>query len=192
MLRIYSLIFSFLFIYASVSSQNTLSIENKRIYLNGQELAEEPEKSILDQLIKEKSKKYYIGSSYNPKTKEIDRTKRRSYSYKNKGLYVQYYAKEKGVYSISLLMRSGHDKPSKNNHLLFQNTFQDGHIILDTTATMAKTVALIGKEKLIYISASSSDSFGTLPYLLYSTNDLMIEITFDRITQLIQQVYISR
>lgn len=191
MIRVSCIVLSLLFICASVSSQITLSIEDKKVYLNGQELTEEPDKLILDQLVKEKSKRYYITSSYNPETKEINRIHRRGYNYRDNGFYLYYYAKEKGIYSILVSMRASQHKPSKNSLQVFKNIFQDGNIILDSSSTLEKTVALIGKEKLISSPANETAN-NISPYLLYAKNDFLIEIFFDKKTQLIQQIYIRR
>lgn len=191
MIRVSCIIFSLLFICANVSSQITLSLEDKKVYLNGQELTEQPDKQILDQLVKEKSKKYYITSSYNPETKEINRIHRRGYNYRNNGFHLYYYAKEKGIYSILVSMRASQRKPSKDSLQVFKNIFQDGNIMLDFSATLEKTIALIGKEKLIY-SPANEPTNNISPYLLYTKNDFLIEIFFDKKTQLIQQVYIRR
>ena len=69
MIRVSCIVLSLLFICAKVSSQITLSIEDKKVYLNGQELTEQPDRQILDQLVKEKSRTGYIVSSYDPITK---------------------------------------------------------------------------------------------------------------------------
>lgn len=191
MLRIYYLIFSLLFICASVSSQITLSLEDKKIYLNGQELTEQPDKQILDQLVKEKSRTGYIVSSYDPITKGKSDVKRKAYNYKSKGLYIHYYTQEKGIYSITLIMRSSHKNPLKDNQVRFQNTFRDGNIVLDTTSTLEKTIALIGEKKLKWTGVNPFLK-KDLPFLVYAKDNLLIEITFDKQTQLIQQVYIRR
>lgn len=191
MLRVSSIFLSFLFTCISVSSQINLLLEDKNIYLNGQELTEQPDKQMLDQLVKEKSNRYYITSSYNPETKEINRINRRGYNYRNNGFYLYYYVKEKGIYSILLSMRASQRKQSKDSLQVFNNIFQDGNIVLDSNATLEKTIALIGKEKLIYSPANARDN-SLPPYLLYAKNDLLIQISFDKQTQLIKQVFISR
>lgn len=191
MLRVYCVLLFLLFTSTSVSSQITLSIEDKKIYLNGQELTEQPDKLILDQLVKEKSKRYYITSSYNLETKEINRIHRRGYKYQKNGFYLYYYAKEKGIYSITLLMRSSHKNPLKDNQVRFHNTFRDGNIVLDTTSTLEKTIALIGEEKLRWTGVNPFLK-NDIPFLVYAKDDLLIEITFDKQTQLIKQVYLYR
>lgn len=191
MIRVSCIIFSLLFICANVSSQITLSLEDKKVYLNGQELTEQPDKQILDQLVKEKSRTGYIVSSYDPITKGKSDIKRKAYNYKSKGVYIHYYAQEKRIYSITLLMRSNHKNPLKDKQVRFQNSFRDGNIVLDTTSTLEKTVALIGEEKLRWTSVNPFLKNDT-PFLVYAKDDLLIEITFDKQTQLIKHVYIRK
>ena len=135
--------------FTTANCQVKLTLEEKEIKVNGTSVSKEPARTELDRLFGTKSSYGYIVGSYNPSTKEENSIKRRSYRFKQSGISFQYYAKEPGIYSIFLEFRSSHQKPSKNNKVVYPNSFTDGDIVIDSSTTHSQTLLMIGKEKLI-------------------------------------------
>lgn len=174
-----------------IYGQVKLSLEEKEIIVNGSSISLQQNKAALDALLGDKSSYGYIVGSFNPDTDEENSIKRRSYRFKKSGFSVQYYAKEPGIYNIFLEIRSSHHKPSKDKKIVYPNSFKDADILIDSTTTLDQALRMIGTEKLI---KNGQKSFYKIlsPYLLYSKNDLLIELTFDPATKLIKLVSIYR
>lgn len=172
-------------------NQVKLSLEEKEILINGSNISRQASKESLDALVGTKSSFGYIVGSYNPATREENDIKRRSYRFKQSGFSIQYYAKDPGIYQVTIEIRSSHKKSSKNNLVRYANSFQDGLIIIDSTVTVDRAIEMIGKDKLIkngvmpFYNALS-------PYLLYAKNDLLIELFFDPKTKLIKLVSVEK
>lgn len=178
-------------IHTVVSGQVSVSLKEKDILVNGSSVSKEPARAELEGLIGTKSSYGYIVGSYNPSTKEESSIKRRSYRFKQSGISFQYYAKEPGIYSIFLEFRSSHQKPSKNNKVVYPNSFADGDILIDSSTTHSQALAMISKDKLI--KNGEKPFFKTLaPYLLYAKKDLLIELIFDPNTKRIKLVSIEK
>ncbi len=187
----YLLAFLFIGSFATANCQVKLTLEEKEIKVNGSSVTNEPSRAELDGLIGTKSSYGYIVGSYNPATKEENSIKRRSYRFKQSGISFQYYAKEPGLYSIFLEFRSSHQKPSKNNKIVYPNSFTDGDILIDSTTTHSQALEIIGREKLI--KNGEKPFYKTLaPYLLYAKNDLLIELIFDPNTKRIKLISIEK
>lgn len=185
------LILFFIGIFTNANCQVKLTLEEKEIKVNGSSVTNEPARADLDRLIGTKSSYGYIVGSYNPATKEENSIKRRSYRFKQSGINFQYYAKEPGIYSIFLEFRSSHQKPSKNNKVIYPNSFADGGILIDSSTTHSQALEMIGKEKLI--KNGEKPFYKTqVPYLLYAKNNLLIELIFDPNTKRIKLISIEK
>lgn len=187
----YLLILLFVGTFTTANCQVKLTLEEKEIKVNGTSVSKESVRAELEGLIGTKSSYGYIVGSYNPSTKEESSIKRRSYRFKQSGISFQYYAKEPGIYSIFLEFRSSHQKPSKNNKVVYPNSFTDGDIVIDSSTTHSQALAMIGKDKLI--KNGEKPFYKTLaPYLLYAKNDLLVDLIFDPNTKRIKLVSIKK
>lgn len=182
-----------LFFFPSVIyCQVRIELNENNVLLNGFVLNANPDKNKLDSLIGEKSSVGSIIRSYNPTTKETDRQKRRSFRYKASGIWIEYYANEKNIYSITLFMKSSNRKPEKDNLITYPNMYKDGTILLDSSSSMDQTLQLLDKQSVLSIGMRPYLPEYKIPSIIYKKNNFYIELMFHPETKLIKQIYIIK
>jgi len=181
-----------LFFFPSVIyCQVKIELNKNNILLNGSLLNANPDKNELDSLVGEKSNAGYIIGSYEPGTKETDWQKRRSFRFKGSGIWIEYYAKEKTIYSITLFMKSSNRKPEKDNLITYPNVYTDGAIVLDSSSSMEQVLPLLDKQSVLAIGLRPYATI-KIPRILYKKDDFLIELMFHPETKLIKQILIRK
>jgi|GEM_PF-2484142 len=175
-----------------IYSQVTLSLEEKEIIVNGSDIIRMTDKNTLDSLIGATSRYTYILRSYNPATGEKDNEKRHAYRFSGSGVWIEYYAKEKTISSVTLFMKSSNRNPEKDNLITYPNTYKDGNIVLDSSSTMEQILQLLDKQSVLSIGMRPYLPETKVPFILYKKNDFYIELMFHPTTKLIKQIYIIR
>ena len=172
-----------------VTGQVRVEMNNNKLYVNGKTLSDKPNKSELDSLIGEISTVHNITSSFNPVTKKTNPLNRQSFHFKSSGLWITYDSEEKKLYAIDLFIKSSNRNPEKDNLITFPNTYKDGLMLLDSTATMDLVLQSINKQAVQHI--------GTRPYaqrqilsITYKKDDFYIDLMFRADNRQMKQVYI--
>lgn len=171
--------------------QVSIELNKNNILLNGFLLNTNPDKNELDSLVGEKSSVGSIIGSYNPATKETDWQKRRSFRFKGSGIWIEYYAKEMTIYSITLFMKSSNRKPEKDNLITYPNVFRDGSIILNSSSSMEQVLTLIDQQSVLGIGMRPYSTI-KIPSILYKKDDFLIELMFHPETKRIKQIFIRK
>lgn len=188
----YFVLLLLLFFQPALYGQVSIELNRNDILLNGFLLNTNPDKNELDSLVGEKSSVVSIIRSYNATTKETDRQKRRSFRYKASGIWIEYYANEKNIYSITLFMKSSNRKPEKDNLITYPNMYKDGTILLDSSSSMDQTLKLLDKQSVRSIGMRPYLPEYKIPSIIYKKNDFYIELMFHPETKLIKQIYIIK
>lgn len=173
-------------------SQVKLSLEEKEIIANKSPITQHLNKIILDSLIGTKSRYTYVLSSYTPATGEKDKEKRHAYRFTESGIWIEYYAKEKTIYSVTLFMKSSNRNPEKDNLITYPNVYRDGNIIIDSATSMEQTLQLLDKQSVLSVGMRPYLPGIKIPSILYKKNAFYIELLFHPETKLIKQIYIIK
>jgi len=188
----YLLILLFTGLQITVYSQVKLSLEEKEIIVNKSPVTQHLTKIILDSLIGTTSRYTYVLSSYTPSTGEKDKEKRHAYRFTESGIWVEYYAKEKTIYSVTLFMKSSNRNPEKDNLITYPNVYRDGNIIIDSATSMEQILQVLNKQSVLSIGMRPYLPGYKIPSILYKKNDFYIELMFHPATKLIKQIYIIK
>jgi len=181
-----------LFVFQStIHSQVSIELNKNSILLNGFLLKENPEKKELDSLLNEKSITSKIMGSFNLDTKESNWEKRFSFQFKASGIWIEYYAKEKDIYSVRLFIKSSHRDPEKDNLITYPNQFKDGSILLDSSSTMDQVLPLLDKQSVLRIGMRSYYP-RKIPAILYRKNNFYIELMFNPENKKIKEILIRK
>ncbi|MBL0883930.1 MAG: hypothetical protein IBJ16_11405 [Chitinophagaceae bacterium] len=175
----------------TIYGQVNIDVHKNGIFLNGVLLKINPDKKELDSLLNEKSIAGKIIGSFNPDTKETNWQKRFSYHFKISGVTIEYYTKDKEIYSVRLYMKSSHRDPKKDNLITYPNQFKDGSMILDTSATMDQVIPLLDKQAVLSIGMRPYYP-RKIPSIVYRKNDYYIELMFHPENKKIKEILIRR
>lgn len=186
------ILFLLLFAFQStIYSQVSIELRGNSILLNGVVLKTNPDKKELDSLLDEKSIVGKIIGSFDPNTKETSWEKRFSFRFKISGVSIEYYAKEKDIYSVRLFMKSSHKDPKKDNLITYPNLFKDGAMILDSSATMEQVIPLLDKQSVLSIGMRPYYP-RKIPSIVYRRNDFYIELMFHPENKKIKEILIRK